>query len=57
MILLLAMIFLGVGSIGVLTATILEMKYHEPIYKLMIKIFPWLFGAGGVLLGLHFALS
>jgi len=45
-------ILLTIGSIGVCSAVALEIRYHEPIYKLMMKIFPWLLGVGGLLLGL-----
>lgn len=45
-------ILLALGSIGVCSAVALEIKYHEPIYKLLMKIFPWIFGAGGILLGI-----
>lgn len=45
-------ILLGIGSVGICTAVALEIKYHEPVYKLMMKIFPWLVGIGGLLLGL-----
>lgn len=45
-------ILLAIGSLGVCGAVALEMKYHEPVYKLLMKIFPWLLGIGGLLLGL-----
>jgi hypothetical protein len=48
----LGLVFLGIGSLGVIGATALELKTHEPPYALMIKIFPWLIGLGGVLIGL-----
>lgn len=44
--------FLALGSVGTLAAVILEWKRHEPVYALMMKIFPWAFGVGGVLIGL-----
>jgi len=52
MMIVIALVLLGIGSIGTLTASLLEMKYHEPTFRIMMKIFPWLFGAGGVLLGI-----
>lgn len=48
-------ILLVIGSIGVCGAVALEIKYHEPIYRLMMKVFPWLLGIGGLLLGLGLA--
>ncbi len=45
-------VLLAIGSVGVCGAVALEMKYHEPAYKLMMKIFPWVLGIGGILLGL-----
>jgi hypothetical protein len=45
-------VLLAIGSVGVCSAVILEVKYHEPLYKVMMKIFPWIFGVGGVLLGI-----
>lgn len=45
-------VLLAMGSIGVCGAVLLEMRYHEPVYKLMMKIFPWLIGIGGLLLGI-----
>ena len=43
---------LCVGSLGVGGAVVLEMVHHEPIYELAMKVFPWVFGLGAVLLGL-----
>ncbi len=45
-------ILLVLGSVGVCSAVALEMKYHEPAFKLMMKLFPWVLGIGGLLLGL-----
>jgi len=50
-----AIALLGVSSMGILGAIIMEVKTHEPVYKLMMKIFPWFFGVGAVLLGLFIA--
>lgn len=50
-----AISLLGIGSIGILSAVILEVKTHDPVYKLMMKIFPWFFGVGAVLLGIVIA--
>ena len=46
----LAFTLLSIGSLGVVGAVIMEIKAKEPIYMLMMKIFPWLFGVGGILL-------
>ncbi|MBA7554057.1 hypothetical protein ES705_46669 [subsurface metagenome] len=52
-----AIAFLAIGSIGVLSAVIMEVRTREPIWKLMMKIFPWFFGVGAVLLGIVIAAS
>ncbi|MBA7669489.1 hypothetical protein ES703_77620 [subsurface metagenome] len=52
-----ALTLLGIGSIGILSAVIMEVKTHDPVYKLMMKIFPWFFGMGAVLLGIVIATS
>ncbi|MBA7642565.1 hypothetical protein ES703_50260 [subsurface metagenome] len=52
-----AITLLGIGSIGIITAVIMEVRTHEPVYKLMMKIFPWFFGVGAVLLGIVIASS
>ncbi len=51
----LAIILMVVGSFGVGAATLMEMKNHEPKWKIMMKIFPWVFGVGAVLLGIVIA--
>lgn len=48
-----AMIFMALGSVGTLSSALLEWKLHEPLYKIFMKIFPWFFGVGGVLLALE----
>ncbi len=45
-------IFLGIGSVGMVAAVILEVKLKEPKYKLFQKVFPWFMGIGGILVGL-----
>jgi len=50
-----AISLLALGSIGVLSAVIMEVKTHEPVWKLLMKIFPWFFGVGAVLLGIIIA--
>lgn len=50
MAIILALILLYIGSFGVIGAVIMEIKAKEPVYMLMMKIFPWLFGVGGILL-------
>jgi len=46
-------VLLAIGSIGICGAVLLEMKYHEPIYKLLMKVFPWLIALGSVLLAVR----
>ena len=50
MAIMLALILLYIGSIGVLGAVIMEIKAKEPVYMIMMKVFPWVFGVGGILL-------
>ena len=47
-----AIVFLAIGSLGEVAAVLLEIKHREPIYALFMKIFPWVFGIGAVLLAL-----
>lgn len=49
-----AIILMTIGSFGVIAATLLEIKHHEPIYMIFMKIFPWVFGIGCILLALAF---
>lgn len=50
-----AIALLGISSAGILGAVIMEVRTHEPVYRLMMKIFPWFFGVGAVLLALVIA--
>jgi len=50
-----AIVLMTIGSIGVCAAVLLEMKHQEPIYKLLMKAFPWVFGIGAVILGITIA--
>ncbi len=52
-----AITLLAIGSVGILGAVIMEVKTHEPVYMLLMKIFPWFFGVGAVLLGIVIASS
>jgi uncharacterized protein (DUF983 family) len=47
-----AITLLSISSIGIIGAVILEIKSHDPIWKLMMKIFPLFFGVGAVLLAI-----
>jgi len=47
--LLVGLILLGIGSVGVCAAVTLELRRREPIYRLLMKVFPWLFGIGAVI--------
>jgi len=44
-------VLLAIGSVGICGAVLLEIKYREPIYKLLMKVFPWFIALGGILLG------
>lgn len=43
---------MAIGSFGVGAAVLLEIKSHEPIWKLMMKIFPWVFAVGAILIAI-----
>ena len=45
-----AIALMAIGSLGIGGAVVMEMKSHEPVWKLMMKIFPWFFGVGAILL-------
>lgn len=51
--LILAVFLLTIGSIGEVAAVIMEIKAREPVYALLMKIFPWFFGMGAVMLSLN----
>lgn len=48
----LAIALMAIGSFGVGAAVLLELKHHEPIYMTLMKVFPWVFGIGAVILAL-----
>lgn len=43
---------IAVGSVGVWAAVGMEIWKKEPIYMVAMKVFPWVIGVGGVLVGL-----
>ncbi len=47
-----AIALMAVGSLGVGGAVIMEIWKKEPIYMILMKIFPWFFGVGAVLFAL-----
>jgi len=49
-ILILAIFLMAIGSFGTGAAVVLEMQKREPIYLIMMKVFPWFFALGAVLL-------
>lgn len=50
-----AIALMAIGSFGVGAAVFMEIKTRDPIYKILMKAFPWVFGVGAVLLGLAIA--
>lgn len=50
-----AIVLMSIGTVGVFAAVGLEIKYKEPVYMIMMKIFPWFFGVGGILMGIALA--
>ena len=47
-----AMALMAIGTLGVGAAVVMEIKTHEPMYKVLMKVFPWFFGVGAVILAL-----
>jgi len=47
-----AITLMAIGSLGIGAAVLFEIKTHEPVYKILIKVFPWFFGVGAVCLAL-----
>jgi len=50
-----AIALMAIGSFGVGGAVVMEIKSRDPVWKLMMKIFPWFFGVGAVLLAVSMA--
>jgi len=48
----LAIAFLALGSAGEIAAVIMEIHKHEKIYSILMKVFPWVFALGAVILGI-----
>lgn len=46
---LIGLIAMVVGSGGIIASTILEIKTREPVYALLMKVFPLIFSLGAVL--------
>jgi len=47
-----AIALMAIGSLGIGAAVIMEITTHEPVYKVLMKVFPWFFGVGAVILAL-----
>ncbi len=45
---LLGLVVMVIGSVGIVSSTILEIKTKAPFYALLMKIFPWIFSLGAV---------
>ncbi len=43
---------MAIGSFGVGAAVLMEIRTREPVYKVLMKVFPWVFGVGAVVLAL-----
>lgn len=46
---------MAIGSFGIGAAVLLEIKFREPIYKILMKLFPWVFGVGAIVLAMAIA--
>jgi len=47
-----AIVLMAIGSLGIGAAVVLELITHDSIYKVLMKVFPWVFGVGAVILAL-----
>lgn len=45
-------VLLSIGSAGIIAAVVMEHRSHEPKWKILMKIMPWVFGVGAVLFAL-----
>lgn len=45
-------IIAGLGTLGIFAAVGMEVKTREPLYKILMKVFPWIIGTGLALIGL-----
>ena len=50
-------VLMAIGSFGVGAAVVMEAWKGDDLYKILMKIFPWVFGVGGVVLGVGLAIS
>lgn len=46
----------ALGTAGVFAAVAMEIRTHEPVWKLLMKAMPWFVGLGMFLVGLSLAL-
>ncbi len=46
-----ALVIMALGTFGGIASVVLEIKTHEPIYHVVMKVSAICFGIGGVLLG------
>lgn len=47
-----AIALMAIGSLGIGAAIVMEIITHERVYKVLMKVFPWVFGVGAVCLAL-----
>ena len=50
-------VLLAIGSFGIGAAVAMEALKGDDKYKIMMKIFPWVFGVGGIIMGVGLAIS
>ena len=46
---LIGLVVMTIGSVGIISSMILEIKTKAPFYALLMKVFPWIFSLGAVL--------
>ena len=52
LLIILGLVFMAVGSFGIVAAVLLEMRREKRTYEIMMKLFPWVFGVGCILFSL-----
>jgi len=45
----------ALGTVGIFSAVGMELRSHEPAWKLLMKVMPWVIGLGMFLIGLSYA--
>ena len=49
---LMGILIMAMGTFGIIYSTVMEIKFREPIYSVMMKIFPLIFAIGAIIFAL-----